>query len=157
REIRSHARFFKNMPGGTDVAGRCAGVILAIHGLVRHPPKGRSSVVIGKEVKQSALVALLFLGALPFPFFVCALAAYLATRGMLAGAPTRQLLLSQLLLVLTVLLVASAGAFVMWRTGWAGAMDVEAEAATRDEVLGEGGDLASALMDSVSRMLVTIE
>jgi diguanylate cyclase (GGDEF)-like protein len=113
-----------------------------------------SRMVTADGVKRRALTALGLLAALPLPI-ACALGAYIAMRGRLAGANTQQLRVGQFLLLLVVLLVAGAGAFVVWRaaTSLASGAGIEAEAAP----LGAEEELDGAMMNSVSRMLTTIE
>jgi diguanylate cyclase (GGDEF)-like protein len=110
------------------------------------------------ELKHRALMLLVFLGVLPLPIVAYALGSYVVTGGMLGGGRT-EVLVGQFLLFLTVLLVACAGGFVIWRTmtSLARAMDDEAEMANLAEVLGERREQGGPVVNSVSRMLATIE
>jgi diguanylate cyclase (GGDEF)-like protein len=130
-------------------------VPIVIDGLdkISNEPQERSTVVVRGGLRRWAILALVFLGAAPLPVIICAVAAYLATRGLLGGTSNRQLLLSQLLLVLTVLLVASAGAFMMWHA--AGSLAGTTDGA--EAAIAPRGGLTGAMTDSVSHMLTTIQ
>jgi diguanylate cyclase (GGDEF)-like protein len=123
-----------------------------------HERHGRSSMRVTSELKGRALMLLVFLGVLPLPIVAYALGAYVVTGRMLAGGRA-QVLGGQLLLLLTVLLVASAGGFVIWRmvASLTRAMDDEREMVNVTGALGERGEQSGPVVNSVSRMLTTID
>lgn len=111
-------------------------------------------MVVASKVKRRALMTLMFLGVLPLPIVAYALGAYIVTRGSRA-----QVLVSELLLLLTVLLLASAGGFVIWRTvvSLTRVMSDEAAVPNLGAGLGEYREQRGPLTNAVARMLATIE
>ncbi|HXJ83854.1 MAG TPA: diguanylate cyclase [Candidatus Methylomirabilis sp.] len=115
-------------------------------------------MVVTNRIKRRALVTLALLGVLSLPIVAYALGAFVVTRKLSAGASTEWWLVSQLVLGLAVVLLASAGGFAIWRnTVWlARAADGETLAPTPKP----STDLErqeNPMRESVSRMLMTIE
>ncbi len=109
-------------------------------------------------VKRRMLLVLVSFGVLPLPIIAYALGAYVITRG-LGDAPARQLLGRQLLLFFTALLVAGAGGFLIWRTttSLGRAPDIEARGEDANGALGVRLEQGGSVLNSVSRMLATID
>ena len=113
-------------------------------------------MVVASRVKRRALMTLMFLGVLPLPIVAYALGAYIVTRG-----GRSQVLVSELLLLLTVLLLACGGGFVIWRTVVSLTRVMGDDEAAAVPNLGAGLDeyreQRGPLTNSVARMLGTIE
>ncbi len=110
------------------------------------------------RVRLRVLIALVLLGGLSLPILAYTFGAYIITRAG-AGTEPHHLLGSQALLIFTALLVASVGGFLIWRTvtSLARTTQVEARLEDLDEALADRLEESSPVMNSVTRMLTTIE
>ncbi len=110
------------------------------------------------RVRLRVLIALVLLGGLSLPILAYTFGAYIITRAG-AGTEPHHLLGSQALLIITALLVASVGGFLIWRTvtSVARTTQVEARLEDLDEALADRLEESSPVMNSVTRMLTTIE
>lgn len=108
------------------------------------------------RAKRQALLVLVFLAGLPLPLIAYALAAYVVTRGSGAEA---HLFSSQLLLVVGAVLVAGLGGVLIWSTTASLARATEVETRLEDQAgaLANRLDQSGPVMNSVTRMLTTIE
>jgi len=96
----------------------------------------------------------LFLGGLPFPIAAVALGALALTHGPFVESSASSLLTSQLLLLVTAILVVSVGGLVIWRTVASLGRATELETLEKHAV---PSDQSGPVVNSVSRMLTTIE
>ena len=104
-------------------------------------------------------LVMLFLGGLPLPIAAVALGALIVTHGPFVSASASSFLTSQLLLFVTAVLVVGAGGLVIWRTmaSLGRATDIETLETEAPGARSEGSDPDGPVVNSVSRMLTTIE
>jgi diguanylate cyclase (GGDEF)-like protein len=140
------------MLAGTDVADSHA--ILGNHGLACHESRKRTPMLMSGGGKRHLLM--LFLGGLPIA--AVALGALVVTHGPFVSASASSLLTSQLLLFVTAVLVVGVGSLVIWRT--VASLGRATEIETLEKARGarwESSDQSGPVVNSVSRMLTTIE
>jgi diguanylate cyclase (GGDEF)-like protein len=119
-------------------------------------------MAVASAVRRRALVTLVFVGVLPLPIVAYALGMYVLTGALLPAAPPRQLLGSQLLLFLPVLLMACAGGLMILRIVVSleratGVDEDDEEVVNPGAVLRQPPDQGGLVVNSISRMLATIE
>ncbi len=124
--------------------------------LTTNGTKNRHAAPARRRTRHQMFLFLVFLGGLPLPIVAYALAAYVVTHGSGAEA---HLLSSQLLLIVTALLVAGLGGFLIWSTttSIARATEVETRLEDLDGALANRLERTGPVMNSVARMLTTIE
>ena len=118
----------------------------------------RKSPTASQRAKRRVLLTLVILGVLLLPIIAYALGAYVFARGG-AVPEAAHLLNSVVLLVFTAFLVAAVGGLLVWGTvtSLARTTEVEARRERLDEGFAERLEQHSPLMNSVTRMLSTIE
>jgi diguanylate cyclase (GGDEF)-like protein len=110
------------------------------------------------RVRRRLLLALVFLAVLPLPIVAYVLGAHVV-MGASAETDAQQIMSSQVLLVLTAILVVGVGGFLIWSTtaSLTRGMDGEARLHGLNEAIVDRLEERAPLVNSVTRMLTTIE
>ncbi len=111
-----------------------------------------------QQARRWVLRALVFLAVLPLPVVAYALGVFVVAR-VGAADQAQHLFSSQVVLVVAALLVAGVGGFLIWSTATSLARTTEVEDRLEhvDGTLADRLEESTPLMNSVARMLATIE